>query len=236
MSAALDHLLKALRGPVATLAEGRSLLATLEADGARRLQATLQILPQAPARTGMEEMRTASLRPGPLARLAASGESSSLLLTPACAVLADADGDALRRTGPAAHPGPSFVGCLPGSVADWIPDRIVRAIRRMARAAARHLGDGAWDLARPLSAHRRLALGALPRQGLDAIGQAVAMAGGAARVRLLVHHRAAAVVFQRLPVSGLLAGRAPPTGAGHGIAALLPGPSLVLAAVAETAP
>jgi hypothetical protein len=61
------------------------------------------------------------------------------------------------------------------------------------------------------------------------------MVGGHARIRLLVSEGAAAIVFQRLPVSDILVGRAPPTGRGHGITALLPGPSLVLAAVAETA-
>jgi len=234
MSAALDHLLKALKIRQADLAPEWSLLTSLAADAdGRRLKATLQTLPPHGATQGMGMMDEEILRPGPLATLAASGEQSTLLLTPALAVLADSEGDALRRLGPAAHPGPSFVGCLPGSVADWAPGK--SAIRRLARAAAKHLEDGAWDLDRPLSAHQRLALGTLPSPGLDVLGRLVSMAGGHARVRLLVCQRAAAVVFQRLPVSGILAGRAPPTGRGHGVAALLPGPSLVLAAVAETA-
>lgn len=235
MSAALDHLLKALRAPIRALPEGRCLLATLESDGDRRLKATLQTLPDARARTGMEAMAEAAIRPGPLAALAASGEASTLLLTPALAVLADSGGDALRRTGRATHPGPSVVGCLPGTTLDWAPASATSAIRRLARAAARSLGDGTWDLARPLSAHQRLALGVLPQAGIDALAHLVVLVGGHARVRLLVEERAAAVVFQSLPVSGLLAGRAPAQGTGHGITALLPGPSLVLAAVAEAA-
>ena len=235
MSDPLDYLLKALRAPIRALPEGRCLLATLESDGTRRLKATLQTVPDVCTRSGMEAMAVKTIRSGPLAALAASEETSTLVLTPALAVLSDSDGDALRRRGDAAHPGPSFVGCLPGTTLDWAPPATMAAIRRLARAAARGLDEGTWDLARPLSAHQRLALGALPQAGFNALSRLVAIVGGHARVRLLVKDRAAAIIFQSLPASGLLARRTPSAGTGHGIATLLPGPSHVLAAVAEAA-
>jgi len=234
MSAALNHLLKTLKVRRTALAPERSLLATIFANPeGRRLQATLQTLPPYGATWGVEAMDCETFCAGPLTTLVASDQPSTFLLTPALAVLSYPEGDILRRLDPTPHPGPSFVGCLPGSALDWAPASAAEAIRRLARAAARHLDDGTWDLSRPPSAHQRLALASLPSTGFHALARITAMVGGHARIRLLVSEGAAAIVFQRLPLSGFRTRCAAPTRAGHALVPLLPGPSLVVAAVAE---